>query len=341
MVSVSFWRGCPASVRVWSAFLVCMIASVIPAFAQQLPSQDKTRIAEFYRFAAATQDKLWPAWSTVPVPLVVITQSGEFLTHPSGDPQGFKSVGDGSFWRERHLPVNMMITIPAAGMHSVIFMGEPVNTDAKNSTSWIMFAMHEHFHQLQQAQPGYYQHLQALGLFRGADTGNRMINYPFPYSDDKIDAEFDRLRVLLLHTLAEKDTAAFQHRAADYIAARKEFMNSLSADDRNYIEFQIGQEGVARYVQVRAAELGKSYRPTRPFKKLPDYVSFKELGSHLREQTLQELRNTELSTAKRAAVYSFGAAEGMLLDRIHPGWTHHYFEHMFALAPLFEGGEEN
>lgn len=312
-----------------------LIACVVPLFAQQLPPDDKTRIAEFYRFAAATQDKLWPNWSNVPAPLLLLTKDGEFLTHGTGTPAGFKDIGDGYLWGERRFPLNMMATFPALGMSSVIVIGEPANTDAKTSTSWILFAMHEHFHQLQNAQPSYSQQMRAKGLYHGPQTGIWIVNFPFPYEDAGVNARFDHLRDLLLQTLAEKDEHKFHQLAAQYVSARKEFMDSLSVDNRNYLEFEFGIEGIARYMQVLAAEAGASYQPSKEFTSLPDYTPFSDIAAHLRTQTLDELRRVELATAKRTAAYPFGAAEGMLLDRLHPDWKAHYFEHMFDLGELF------
>ena len=315
------------------ALIACGTANV---FAQSLPADDATRVSEFYRFAAAVEDKIWSNWSHVPAPLLLITERGEFLTHSGVVPDGFKKIDDEYLYREEQFPTNLMATFPAFGLPSVIIIGEPTTTEAKASTSWIMFAMHEHFHQLQYAQPHYPAQLQALGLSRGEKTGTWIINFPFPYENEAVNAGFDQLRELLLQTFMEKDGQGFQDAAARYVRARKEFMNSLAPDDRTYLEFEIGQEGIARYTQLSVAEQGASYRPSSQFNALPDYSPFSDIAAHTREQTLNELRHVKLATAKRTAVYSFGAAEGLLLDRLHPNWKAHYFEHMFALGPLFE-----
>lgn len=313
--------------------IACGTANV---FAQRPPADDATRVIEFYRFAAAIEDKIWPDWSSVPAPLLLITEHGEFLTHSEVVPGGFKKVDDGYLFRERQFPTNLMATFPAFGLPSVIIIGEPRTTEARTSTPWIMFAMHEHFHQLQYAQPHYYAQLQGLGLSRGEKTGTWIINFPFPYENEAVNAGFDHLRDLLLQALMEKDGQRFQHAAARYVRARKEFMNSLVPDDRKYLEFQIGQEGIARYTQLKVAEQGASYQPSPNFIALPDHVPFSDIAAHAREQTLNELRHVKLATAKRTAAFSFGASEGLLLDRLHPGWKAHYFEYMFALGPLFE-----
>ena len=53
-------------------------------------------------------------------------------------------------------------------------------------------------------------------------------------------------------------------------------------------------------------------------------------------KTLDELKKADLASWKRTVVYSFGAAEGLLLDRIHPKWKEQYFERMLSTDSYFE-----
>jgi hypothetical protein len=39
---------------------------------------------------------------------------------------------------------------------------------------------------------------------------------------------------------------------------------------------------------------------------------------------------------KRIFVYSFGAAEGLLLDRLNPDWKSEYFKHPLSTDALFD-----
>ena len=135
-----------ACCRIRWMVLFALGAFELPALAQQLSTDDRTRVAEFYRFAAANQEGLWPGWSEVSAPLLLVTAQGEFLTHNTKMSEGFRKVDDDYLWRERQFPTNMMATFPALGERSLIIIGQPANTDAKTSTSWIFFAMHEHFH---------------------------------------------------------------------------------------------------------------------------------------------------------------------------------------------------
>ena len=318
--------------------LVLAAATATPgSSAPQLSAPDAVRVAEFYRLSAQIQDTLWPGWDKTPAPLLLITPKTEYLTHwTQASPDGFVTAGDGLLAHQTTLPLSFSAAMPLFGPPSVMVVGEPENTQSKTSTPWLIAVMHEHFHQLQNAQPGYYQAVTALGLSRGDNTGMWMINYPFPYQKAKIAHGFAGLRDLLLKTLDAADDGAFKTLAAQYIGARKEFFAQLAPDDRKYLDFQLWQEGMARYTQVKAAEAAANYQPSAAFQALPDYEPFGKFASQARTQTLAELRHIDLATDQRTSVYSFGAAEGFLLDRLKPNWKNEYFSHLLTTEPLFD-----
>jgi hypothetical protein len=43
------------------------------AYAQTIPADDAVRVAEFYRLAPQIEDGIWPGWSKVADPLLLIT----------------------------------------------------------------------------------------------------------------------------------------------------------------------------------------------------------------------------------------------------------------------------
>jgi hypothetical protein len=319
-----------------SIILLLSVASVAQTDSIQLPSDDACRIREFYRLAAQVQDKVWPGWSQTPAPLLLITPSTEFLTQFLAPPKDFKPIGDGFSARPRQFPTTLLATFPAFGPPSGIVVGEPVNTDAKTSTPWLITRMHEHFHQMQNGQPGYYEAVQKLGLSRGDNTGMWMLNYPFPYDKPEVAQSFGKLRDELLAALGEPDPTKFKAAAEMYIEARKKFFAQLAPDDRKYLSFQLWQEGIARYTQIKVAEAAAGYEPTKEYAALADYGSFASYAPKLRVDTLTELRTADLAHGKRRVVYSFGAGEGLLLDRMNPDWESAYFQHLCSLDPLFD-----
>jgi hypothetical protein len=195
--------------------------------------------------------------------------------------------------------------------------------------------MHEHFHQLQDAQPNAYQMVEQLGLSRGDKTGMWMLNFPFPYEKAEVGASFAVMRDALLAALAETDDKKFKALAAGYIEKRKAFFAGLNADDRKYFNFQLWREGIARYTEVKSAEAAANYQPTPEFAALEDFSSFSELAKGKRAATLKELQEIKLAEDKRIMFYSFGAAEGFLLDRLRPDWKKEYFERPNTLDEFF------
>ena len=306
------------------------------ACAQQLPQDDAVRIAEFYRLANQLQDEVWPGWSTVPAPLLLITKDAEFLTHHPGAPADFRRLSADIYARPRQFSPHLLATFPAFGPPSVIVIGEPQNTEATRSTPWVITLLHEHFHQLQNSQPGYYDAVAKLNLSGGDNSGMWMLNYPFPYDKPEVVQEFANLRDLLLKVLRISEEKEFKRSAMEYVAERKRVFAQLSANDHKYLSFQLWQEGIARYTQVTAAEAAAAYQPTDQFKALPDYEAFSEYAARARNDTLSELRRADLATMKRTFVYSFGGAEGFLLDRLNPGWKQDYFRQLLSTDFLFD-----
>jgi hypothetical protein len=300
-----------------------------------LPADDAVRISEFSRLADQIQDKVWPGWSKTTAPLLLVTPDTEYLTHFATPPKDFQKVGEDVYARQRQLAPNLQATFPAFGFPPVIVIGEPKNTTSQTSTPWLIALMHEHFHQLQWAQPEYLKAIADLGLSKGDATGMWMLNYPFPYDDPELVTSFEYLRDLLLSAVNEIDQQKFQPLAKKYLQERKRFFAQLLPGDRKYFSFQLWQEGVARYIQIKSAEAAADYLPTAAFAALPDYTPFSTYALTVRARTLDELRHIDITQSKREVFYSFGAAEALLLDRINPTWKAEYFNHLLTTDPLF------
>lgn len=315
------------------AFLLSVLA---PIPTEKMSANDTIRVREFYRLADKIQDQIWPGWGGVPAPVLLITPANEFLTHHPNPPKEFLDAGDGFLVRPRQFPVQLEATFPAFDQLSVIVVGAPETTASRASTTWLFTLMHEHFHQLQDEQPGYYTKVNELGLSRGDKTGMWMLNFPFPYEKPEAVQGFAALRDLLLATLAESDEAKFKDLARKYSTARRTYFAQFSEDERKYFEFELWKEGIARYTQVKCAEAAASYMPSNEFAARPDFESFASQAAKARPATLSELKQINLAEAKRTVVYSFGAAEGFLLDRMRPDWHKDYFQHPFSTSVYFE-----
>jgi hypothetical protein len=67
-----------------------------------------------------------------------------------------------------------------------------------------------------------------------------------------------------------------------------------------------------------------------------DFEPFATYAAKPRAATLNELKQADLREGKRLVVYSFGAAEGLLLDRLKPNWKSEYFKHSLSMDWFFE-----
>ncbi len=322
-----------------------LVVAVAPLASQQpaLSPGDRVRMAEAYRLASRIQDRVWPHWSGAPFPLLLVTDSLEFLVHHPRPSDDFRSLGNDAllesavFVRKRVYPPNLLATFPLAGVPTIV-IGQPAST-GKSSTAWVLTVMHEHLHQLQYSRPGYYAGVDSLHLSRGDHTSMWMLNYPFPYDSAPVAARFAALvQVLALGvthlTNGERlppATLAALRRARAALAA------ALSAADDRYLSFQLWQEGVARYVEYRAAVIAaREYSPTPGFRALPDYMDLGTAAARLRHDLIRELEHGDLARDRRESFYPAGAATALLLDTVDPRWQERYFARMFTLDPLFE-----
>ncbi len=307
-----------------------------------LGDADRIRIAEAFRLARALGDRLWPGWTSAPFAVLLVTPDQEFLVrHPKPTPD-FARLGNDDMlgtavWsRPRQFDVNLLASFPAVGDVPSIVIGQPANTAATTSTRWVLTLLHEHFHQWQYSLPGYYPGVNALGLARGGQQGSWMLSYPFPYGKPDVQAQF----ALMCARLDEALTQEADERMASvrtYLDAKRALRRLVSADDYKYLSFQLWQEGIARYTEYRIGDLAASgYAPLPAFARLPDFATYAEASRAMLERIHAQLTSANLGEAERSAFYPVGAAEGLLLDRVNPGWRAEYATAGFTLDGLLD-----
>lgn len=315
-----------------------MAASARPS----IPAIDRIRIAEAFTIGERLQNELWQNWDKAPFSMLFVTEDHEFLIrHPKPDDE-FQSLGYDKllksevFWRPRKFQKNFLATFPAFGQGPVIVVGKAENTSDTTSTRWVFVVLHEHFHQLQYSKPAYFADVNALDLARGDTSGMWQITYPFPYNTKQVADRFRHLcDKLLIAYNARKETSA-RARLEEFLAARKEFTASLTPVDHRYASFQLWQEGIARYTQIRMTEIAaEKLRPSKEFRKLQDFTSFETESKRLMAATIEEMKVLDLVKWERTVFYPFGALEGLILDEVNPGWRDRYFTDKFALEKFY------
>jgi hypothetical protein len=319
-----------------------------PALPENAPARaalaqtDRIRLAEAFRLAETLGNRVWPGWDQAPFAVLLVTPEHEFLVRHPSPSADFVPIGDDPVLKEkvcfraRQHPTSLLATFPAVGGVSTIVIGQAENTDSKTSTRWVITLLHEHFHQLQDSRPGNYDAVAALGLARGDQTGMWMLNYPFPYDDPGVKERFSALCRTLSGALSVRGQPEFAAKLEAYAAVRRAFLASLQPDDARYLAFQIWKEGIARYTELRIAELaGAEYTPSRAFRDLADYRSFGDVARGIRRGIEKDLLEMRLDEVKRSAVYSLGAADGLVLDAASPAWRERYLEKRFSLDSFF------
>ncbi len=119
------------------------------------------------------------------------------------------------------------------------------------------------------------------------------------------------------------------------VAARETLRGRLTAADYRYFEFQLWQEGVARFIEYAAARAAAdSEQPSTAFRSLPDYQPYDRVASAARRSLRRELEGLSLARDRRVAFYPLGAAMAALLEETRSDWRRDYADHPFALAAL-------
>lgn len=326
--------------------ILFLLFAVVSAQAQQKPSLsqiDRIRLAEAFSLGEAIGDRVWKDWDKAPFAVLLVTPEYEFLIRHPQPTADFTLLGHDSllnsdvYFRKRQFQIDYQATFPAVGGVSTIVIGQAENTASKTSTPWVVVVMHEHFHQLQDSQPRFFDQVTALNLAHGDQSGMWMLNYKFPYDGYEVRQQFFVMSRLLADALKSKQSADFSANLSAYLTARQQLKEMLNGDDYKYLSFQLWKEGIARYTEYHVAKLAATdYKPTKAFAALKDFTSYQSVADQVMNRTLNELSTLELEKSKRVSFYAMGAGEGLSLDRVNPQWRDRYLIDKFSLDTYFK-----
>jgi len=301
---------------------------------------DPALLAEGQLIAKSYGNQVWPGFSRTAFPVLVIGANKDTLYCAPTRPEGFDRGSVDLLLQCRtdtrttgQYPASMKATFPMAGLGPVVVMGAP-DISGENPASWIATLLHEHFHQYQMNWPGYFEHLNQLDLAGDDTSGMWALNYPFPYQDPKTNQAMTLLASQLIKILDEPDPEQARQKALAYARLRGPVLDSLPAADRRYLEFQLWQEGVARYTELAMTEFAASGTESG----LAAHHNYAGLAANLRARILSTLAKETLADHGRVYLYSFGAAEALVLDQINSNWRTQYFDGALSMAGFFERG---
>lgn len=302
---------------------------------------DRVRLGEALRLIDILSDRFWPGLGSAPEPVLLVTGTTEYLVRhprPTGDFTALgrdAALGTAVWARPRVFPPGFLATFPAVGGIPTIVVGTAEQT-GKSSVGWVLTLLHEHFHQWQYSRPDYYPRLNALDLARGDTTGMWALEYAFPYDSAPVGAATRALADALVLALTAQADARTAELAA-VRAARDRLVGMLAPDDARYLEFQLWQEGVARWVEYAAARAAARIGPpAAEFQALPDYVRYAEQVELGEAALRRELAGLDLGRDRRVVFYPLGAAMALLLDDGAAGWKATYGAEKFRLSGLLD-----
>lgn len=314
-----------------------------PAAETILEPQDCHRLAEAFRLANSIRASVWPGWQFTRFPVLLVTTEREFLvgaTQPIDDlePVGYSlELQCEVFSRPRCFDVGVTAAFPAFGQDPVVVIGV-AEAVQKSSTAWVLTVLHEHFHQYQMSDPDYFSAAANLGLSGRDETGMWMLTYPFPYESSEVSEGYAVLSAELQRALTMSSDDERRSLWATYNA----FLIGLSNADRRYLSFQVWQEGVARYVELRAAEAASQhYNPSTEFQRLPDAQPFSSVAQDMRRRLVAQLGQPDLPQNRREAFYALGAGLALLLDQESLAWKSRYLREKFSIERCIVSNEVN
>jgi hypothetical protein len=305
----------------------------------ELRQADRVRLVEARRLADEVCDQLWAGWGHTGFQVLLVSDSAEFLVgspRSTGEfaPRGYDAELVSEVWtRPRRFSPTLLATFPAVGGVPTIVIGSAERT-GKSSIAWVLALLHEHFHQWQYSQPDYYAGVSRLGLAHDDTTGQWMLDYAFPYDSAPVQRAMRSLATALVRALEARPSARVRALKKS-IDARDSLQSYLTAADYSYFEFQLWQEGVARYLEYAAARAGaEAGVPSADFQRLPDYEPYSRAADRGSLSLHRELQHLDLGRQRRAAFYPVGAAIALLLEKTSPEWKRDYAQRPFALAAL-------
>lgn len=308
-----------------------------------LPPADRVRLAEGRQLATRVCDRIWPGWGQTKFQVLLVGDSAEFLVAPERHPRDFTPLGydaglGAEVWtRPRQFSPNLLATFPAVGGVPTVVIGSAEGT-GKTSTAWVLTLLHEHFHQWQFSQPDYNDGVSRLGLARGDTTGQWMLDYPFPYDSAPVQRAMRSLAGALVQALEARPET--RGRALQAVSESRDGLRKLlTADDHRYFEFQLWQEGGARFIQYAVARAAAAAgEPSADFRRLPDYEPYGQAAEEAARGLGRELEELDLARKRRVAFYPIGAALALLLDETREDWKQEYTRRPFMLPDLPSAG---
>lgn len=138
-----------------------------------------------------------------------------------------------------------------------------------------------------------------------------MLNFPFPYDRLTSANAYRAVSTALRAALDLRGKAGFLRAYDRYLSRRAAFAATVDARSWRYLEFQLWQEGVARWTEIAIAR--RSGDP-----------ELRAEANRVESRLLERLAAPDLKAQRRELAYPYGAGEALLLEACGPAWRSRY-----------------
>lgn len=309
--------------------LLALLASAAGAAAPPLPSPAiRAMIHDVRVWTTIDGEKLWPGFARAPVPIDLIDDRHETL-FCRRQAKGFawrgrdKITGCAMLSRPRVLNRDLAASLDIDENVQAIAIGLPATLDM-SALAWRATLLHEAFHQYQSALPGYRAAVQRVRATLHAKQADWPLTYAFPYGNADVGRAFAAMTAAARQFLTAGSGTLKQQAMIDYVHARHIARTTVTPADWRYYEFQVGQEGVARWTEIELTERAGRRDPAMA-------TEAHERRAGL-ANSLNAIDEQGLRVWKRGALYVYGAIEAEMLNQADAGWRDAYRRDPFGLG---------
>lgn len=273
-------------------------------------------------------DSIWENISRIPLRILLITDSLEYLINHNTPDKSFElykydsSLKTDIYVRQRKFPPFLRATFPAVNGIDCIVVGDCKNTH-KSEEDWIIMLLHEHFHLYQGANPEYNENVSLLAQKIANKSDNWMLDYDFPYYDTTLNKLFKDYSSSIYETFINLDRNELNPELEGWRAKQAKIQNKMKSNDYNYFQFQLWQEGIATYTEFKYLDILNRNSSNL---KIDHNLNFALKADNILKAYSSTLLKNDLKKQERNLFYALGLYIGIIKDHTNPEWKTDYFK---------------